>query len=200
MEREQFYACLRDVKTLDEASLDDLKGLTQTFPWFQAGWLLYLKGLKNVEAAEYQEVLKKVAIMVPDRKNLFKFLNSELPKPSVSIEGLKSTLSIYQLKGEEGSNGSNSLIDKFLSSNQERIRKTLDSNIVNNSEASSGLVERSVAENDELITETLASIYFQQKNYQKAQEAYQKLSLKYPEKSVYFASRIKEIEVLKNNK
>ena len=59
---------------------------------------------------------------------------------------------------------------------------------------------RSVAENDELITETLAAIYYQQKNYEKAQEAYQKLSLKYPEKSVYFASRIKEIEVLKKNK
>ena len=54
-------------------------------------------------------------------------------------------------------------------------------------------------ENDEIITETLASIYTQQKNYDKALIAYQKLSLKYPEKNIYFASRIKEIEVLKNN-
>ena len=50
-----------------------------------------------------------------------------------------------------------------------------------------------------VITETLASIYFQQKNFDKALDAYKKLSLKYPEKSVYFAGRIEEIELLKNN-
>ena len=56
----------------------------------------------------------------------------------------------------------------------------------------------SVKENEEVVTETLAVIYLQQKKYDKALNAFQKLSLKYPEKSVYFASRIKEIESLKN--
>ena len=60
------------------------------------------------------------------------------------------------------------------------------------------VVENSTSENDEIITETLANILLQQKNYEKAQDAYRKLSLKYPEKSVYFATRIKEIEKIKN--
>jgi len=56
------------------------------------------------------------------------------------------------------------------------------------------VLKNSVAEPDEMVTETLAMIYFQQKKYDKALEAFQKLSLKYPEKSAYFASRIEEIE------
>jgi len=52
----------------------------------------------------------------------------------------------------------------------------------------------SVQENDDLVTETLASIYADQGKYEKAIQAFKKLQLKYPEKSSYFASRIKSIE------
>lgn len=43
-----------------------------------------------------------------------------------------------------------------------------------------------------VVSETLADIYFQQEKYELAKQAYQALSLKYPEKSVYFAARLKE--------
>ncbi|MCB0803213.1 MAG: hypothetical protein KDB74_08945 [Flavobacteriales bacterium] len=52
----------------------------------------------------------------------------------------------------------------------------------------------SVQENDDLVTETLANIYADQGSYEKAIKAFQKLQLKYPEKKIYFAARIKEIE------
>lgn len=45
-----------------------------------------------------------------------------------------------------------------------------------------------------VVSETLANIYFQQEKYELAKQAYESLSLKYPEKSVYFAARLKEIE------
>lgn len=53
-------------------------------------------------------------------------------------------------------------------------------------------------ENDEFITETLARIYIKQGLYQKAINAFQKLTLKYPEKSVYFARQIEEVTKLLN--
>ncbi len=56
------------------------------------------------------------------------------------------------------------------------------------------MAKLSVQEDDDLVTETLASIYADQGNFEKAIKAFEKLQLKYPEKRVYFAGRIKEIQ------
>ena len=47
-----------------------------------------------------------------------------------------------------------------------------------------------------LMTETLASVYLAQKKYENAIQAYKILSLKYPEKSGFFADEIKRIQIL----
>ena len=49
---------------------------------------------------------------------------------------------------------------------------------------------------NELMTETLAKVLVKQKKYKKAISAYKILSLKYPEKNVFFAGKIKEIRKL----
>ncbi|WP_442846527.1 hypothetical protein [Leeuwenhoekiella sp. H156] len=53
---------------------------------------------------------------------------------------------------------------------------------------------------DSLMTETLARVYVEQKNYTKAKQAYKILSLKYPEKSGFFADQIRAIEQLQESK
>ena len=51
-----------------------------------------------------------------------------------------------------------------------------------------------------LMTETLAKVYLEQKKYSKAIKAYEILSLKYPEKSGFFADQIKRVKILQKNK
>jgi hypothetical protein len=48
-----------------------------------------------------------------------------------------------------------------------------------------------------LVTETLAQLYFAQGHLALAEEAYEILKLKYPEKSSFFAARIREIKALR---
>ncbi len=81
------------------------------------------------------------------------------------------------------------LIDKFIE-NKPKIVPTenLISNV--NIKASTTL------DKNELMTETLAKVYLEQKKYKKAIQAYKILSLKYPEKSSFFANRIKAVRKL----
>jgi hypothetical protein len=58
----------------------------------------------------------------------------------------------------------------------------------------------STTENTDLMTHTLARVYLEQKKYKKAISAFKILSLKYPEKSSFFADRIKAIEFLQKHK
>ena len=51
-----------------------------------------------------------------------------------------------------------------------------------------------------LMTETLAKVYLEQKKFSNAIKAYEILSLKYPEKSGFFADQIKKIKILQNIK
>ena len=54
--------------------------------------------------------------------------------------------------------------------------------------------KRSAEDNYDLVTETLAKIYIEQMLYHKAIDTYEKLCLKFPEKSRYFADLIQSIK------
>ncbi len=87
------------------------------------------------------------------------------------------------------------LIENFLSKNPKlKPEKTQTKNI--------NLAEEQMIQPEALMTETLARIYVEQKNYKKAIQSYKILSLKYPEKSGFFADQIKAIKQLQeqNNK
>jgi len=87
---------------------------------------------------------------------------------------------------------STDLIEKFLESDQR---------IISSPELEEGQEDisvPSVTEDEGLITDTLAQIYIKQGYYSKAIYAYEKLSLKFPEKSRYFASQIEKIKKIIN--
>ena len=55
-------------------------------------------------------------------------------------------------------------------------------------------VKKASEENDDIVSETLIKIYIQQGHIQKAIEGYQKLALKFPEKSTYFQSEMQKLK------
>ncbi|WP_262732058.1 hypothetical protein [Gaetbulibacter sp. NE] len=84
------------------------------------------------------------------------------------------------------------LIDKFLSENPKIVP-------VKDTKPQQNLAQPKPEQNDGLMTETLARIYLEQKNYDKAIQSYKILSLKYPEKSGFFADQIKAVKKLQEN-
>lgn len=195
MNTSELYNLIYEHHLLNENTAPQLKVLTEKYPWFQLAWMLYLKNLKQIESPEYNSVLKKTAVRISDSKLLYTYLNSGFQKKLYKIEYENQ---VQVLDESEIEKNGNSLIDKFLLTNSGKIRNFHDDVIGQELENRIEIIEKSTAENDDIITETLATIYFQQKNFEKALDAYKKLSLKYPEKSIYFATRIKEIEKIKN--
>jgi len=139
-----------------------------------------------------------VALLVPDRRQLFSFLHDTDQAVNIDLSDREQLNTEYNLGENDVPTGGDSLIDKFLSSETGPVRLEKMPENGSGKFIENGVLEKSDAENDELVTETLAMIYFEQKKYDKALNAFRKLSLKYPEKSIYFATRIEEIEKLKN--
>jgi hypothetical protein len=84
------------------------------------------------------------------------------------------------------------LIDKIIETNPGLIRNKEEPKFF----TPDTKAKESLIENEHLVTETLAKIYALQGSVNKAVRAYEILSLKFPQKSAYFASLIQK---LKNN-
>jgi hypothetical protein len=198
MNSTEFGRYLKNPGSLNQQTLAELEILIKNYPAFDTGWALWFRNLRNISPQDADQYLPEVAIRIQDRKWLKKYLeiqtNGELPDPAAP-EYL--TISDYSL--EPGSNdteipGSHenkmSLIDNFLAGGGDFPRNQ-DSR---EAFVPADLSERAVMENDDIVTETFANILLVQGRHEKALEAFEKLSLKFPEKSIYFAARIEEVK------
>jgi hypothetical protein len=116
----------------------------------------------------------------------------QLPDPDKKKEererGEESRVS--EQESESGDESDYDLINRFLEK-KPRISPARETD-----EKSYHDLAENQAEPPDLISETLARIYMSQKYYSKAIHIYEKLCLKYPEKSGYFATQIENIKEL----
>ena len=89
---------------------------------------------------------------------------------------------------EEKVSEKESIIDRFIQNNPKIIPVEKGKDIAVS-------VDKNKQESS-LMTETLAKVYLEQNKYENAIQAYKILSLKYPEKSGFFADQIKRVQIL----
>ena len=127
-----------------------------------------------------EELSKEMALLEEKRKSLDELKDLieqriiELERENIESEKEGKILS------------KNEIIDKFIAENPQisRPKKEFYDPMV--------VAQTSVIDQENIISETLATIYLNQGYVDKAISVYQKLSLKNPEKSVYFAELIEK--------
>ncbi|MFC2104232.1 hypothetical protein ACFLS4_02625 [Bacteroidota bacterium] len=117
----------------------------------------------------------------------FELIASEKIQNEAQEENQSVHFDITKYADQDSEPHKDDLISKFIMENP-RIKP------VETEKENHDLSVHSAKEDSSLLSETLINVYIKQGLFEKAIHSYQKLSLKYPEKSAYFASQIKILE------
>jgi hypothetical protein len=217
MSRIDFNKFLNNPGLLDDDSLPLFQDLTSRFPYCQAAQSLYAFNLFRINDLGFGIQLKKAAAYATSRKKL-KILfdvitpdaertsghqslqEPDLPEINRGEDFIKKAEeSIINLVPDFGSSTSGGPEPITPLTKEEIIKKfLLDQPVISRPRAEffnpGERALKSSTDEEDLVSETLAQLYYKQGNDQKAIRIYEKLSLLFPEKSLYFASQIKKIE------
>ena len=178
--------------------------LVSEFPYFQAARAVQLKNHKNLESFQFEKILNKTAIYTSNRRILFDFIEHNFLDDNINSKNSKSQKVLKKTESKTFVNwleqvnlvpidrsNESSTIEKFISKKPKLNIKAIEEPEIQNDNESTELIKES------LVTETLAKLYVEQENYDKAIQTYKILILKFPEKNSYFASAIKKLKKLK---
>ena len=194
---------LKNPHKISESEAIFIDELVSEFPYFQAARAVQLKNHKNLESFQFEKILNETAVHTNDRGILFDFIEynslyqNTSKKNSNTEKALEKTKSKTFVNWLEQVNlipidrSNESLtIEKFISKKPKPSIKNIEQPVIQDDKKNQEINK------ELLVTETLAKLYVEQENYDKAIQTYKILILKFPEKNSYFASAIKKIKKL----
>lgn len=219
MDKNSLTRLLNHPETIDTQDVSKLKLLVEEYPYFTAAQVLLAVGMRRNGHELMTQQLQCAAAMAPDRNQLRKLctqlpdeyvetledLNNEmalLEEKKKTLDELKAIIEnkIAELekkkkspKKEEKKLSKTEIIDKFIAENPSISRPKQE--FFNPISAA----QESVIDQENIVSETLAMIYANQGYYEKAISIYEKLKVKYPEKSIIFAGQINALKNKLNN-
>ena len=214
MNKKSFIKILQQSENLTDTELNFVREINIEYPFFQASKVIELKYLKKVKDIKFKKHLREAAAFTKNREVLFDFINdiqNQNEKIYFNKNEIKKVLNESPILEKDQKIEYNSFVDWLELTNIKPIdrknqTKKIDDFIskepkikVNtDSEEESIKVDSDVLMDAGFMTETLAKLYVNQKNYEKAIQSYKILILKFPEKNSYFADQIKIIKKLKS--
>ena len=211
MNKNNFIKILQEPNNLSEKEVSFLDEINREFPYFQTSRVIFLKSLSENEDIKFKKFLRSTAAYTRDRSVLFEFVKKSqnqnekvffnkneittvqseykiIEENIIEENSFVEWLKLSNLKPIDRSNEKET-IDKFISE-KPKLKVEVNENESNNDKADN------LSNQAGYMTETLAKLYLNQKNYEKAIQSYKILILKFPEKNSYFADQIKKIKKL----
>ena len=176
-------------ETADEASQSNFKTRNDKIDEPQNNAHRPIKGFPADDA----QIISQEKELIRQRKTKSELLKL-VKKRLAEIEKVKNSKA--EQKDHKPSISNDDLINKFIEQQPSITRADKTESFNTDNEP----IESIIDEDDFFTTETLARIHSDQGNHKKAIEIYKKLILKIPEKSIYFAARIEDLNKNKNKK
>ena len=203
-DQENIAQLIKNPQIIKLKEIELLDKLTLKYPFFQSGQILLAKGLHKTDNIRFSSQLKKAAAYCLNRFKLYELIVQNTKSEKLSLlKNQESEMEDYTFsewlklvkikKIHRTEIKKNNLVEKFMQHETQIIKPKKETFF-----RPVDIAKTSLIENTELITPTLARVYMQQGHYEKAYSAYKKLILKFPEKSSFFAEKIKKIKKLNN--
>ena len=144
--------------------------------------------IPEIDLGGTSEDLNREVALLEEKKKTLDELMSIIENKISELEKAKKTPKKVEKKLSKAE-----IIDKFIAENPSISRPKQE--FFNPLSAA----QESVIDQENIVSETLATIYEKQGYFEKAISIYEKLKLKYPEKSIIFAGRINALKEKLNN-